>query len=483
MKQENNHNLNNNYPTRKNYYKKNYRKNYKRNYNYKNDDLNNNRKVINQQKLDNELHNYMSQKITGYTYPNNIYIPTYNPYLPPTNYIRAPYQQSSYVHNLVTAYNNAFTSQVYNQQSQVNSQPYQINQETQSIQQSLNRSNETKKKLIVIDVDINNIADILNIIDLYELNDTVEYNINMKLLHSIKEPLNKLNNMIGMSKMKSSLVNQILYYTQNLHNNIDNNNQVIPDTINDNDLLHTCIYGSPGTGKTEIAKLIGEIYSNMGILKKKVFKKVTRADLIAGYLGQTAIKTKEVINSCLGGVLFIDEAYSLGNTEKKDSFAKECIDTLCEALSDKKQELMVIIAGYEEELNKCFFSMNSGLESRFNWRFKTDDYSADELRKILLEKIKLINWTIKDNNIDNVFPLEWFNENKKYFTFFGRDIETLLTKIKIAHSKRVFCLEEKEKRVITNEDLVNGFSIFLENEQIKKRVNNSMPEYIQSMFY
>ena len=121
-----------------------------------------------------------------------------------------------------------------------------------------------------------------------------------------------------------------------------------------------CIRDSPGTGKTEIAKIMGELFSNLGILKNKKFKKVTRSDLIAGYLGQTALKTRDVIKESLGGVLFIDEAYALGNQEKRDSFAKECIDTLCEALSDHKDNLMVIIAGYENDLNKCFFSYNKG---------------------------------------------------------------------------------------------------------------------------
>ena len=88
--------------------------------------------------------------------------------------------------------------------------------------------------------------------------------------------------------------------------------------------MHTCIYGPPGTGKTEIAKIMGKIFSSLGILKNNYFKKVTRADLIAGYLGQTAIKTRDVIKDALGGVLFIDEAYALGNKEKRDMYRKIC---------------------------------------------------------------------------------------------------------------------------------------------------------------
>ena len=116
------------------------------------------------------------------------------------------------------------------------------------------------------------------------------------------------------------------------------------------------------------------------------------------------MKTRDAVKSCLGGVMFIDEAYALGNPEKRDSFAKECIDTLCEALSDHKEELMVIIAGYEKELQKCFFAFNQGLDSRFTWRFKTDDYSPDELRQIFIKKVKDLGWRIEVNNIKT----EWF---------------------------------------------------------------------------
>jgi SpoVK/Ycf46/Vps4 family AAA+-type ATPase len=219
--------------------------------------------------------------------------------------------------------------------------------------------------------------------------------------------------------------------------------------------------GPPGTGKTEIAKLIGKIFSKIGVLKKGTFKKVTRSDLIAGYLGQTAIKTKEVINECIGGVLFIDEAYALGNSEKKDSFSKECIDTLCEALSDYKDNLMVIIAGYESELTNCFFKYNKGLESRFVWRFKTDNYNSKDLFNIFLKKIKDIGWEIQENcNINEI----WFEKNKDKFIFFGRDIETFISKIKIAHSNRIFGLSEEHKKKINMLDIENGFKKYLENK-------------------
>jgi SpoVK/Ycf46/Vps4 family AAA+-type ATPase len=275
----------------------------------------------------------------------------------------------------------------------------------------------------------------------------------MQILHNIKEPLIELNNMIGMKDLKNNITDQILYFIQELYKNKDNSG----------DFMHTVIYGPPGTGKTEIAKIMGKIYSKIGILSKGTFRKVTRADLVSGYLGQTALKTRDVIKDCLGGVLFIDEAYALGNNEKRDSFSKECIDTLCEALSDNKNNLMVIIAGYETELKECFFNYNQGLDSRFTWRFSTDEYKADELFKIFLKKVCDIEWIIAD------IKVEWFKKNMDYFKFFGRDMETLLAKTKIAHSKRVFCKPENEKKKIILVDLNKGFEMYLKNNDVKNR--------------
>ena len=313
------------------------------------------------------------------------------------------------------------------------------------------------KDFVNIETEINNIDDIIKLTENYKLDPEIEYNINMKALHNIKEPLQELNNMIGMSELKNNIVDQILYFAQGLHKN---NNAL------SGDFMHTVIYGPPGTGKTEIAKIIGKIYSNIGVLNKGTFKKVTRSDLIAGYLGQTAMKTRDVIKEALGGVLFIDEAYALGNSDKKDSFAKECIDTLCEALSDNKDNLMVIIAGYENELKDCFFSCNQGLDSRFTWRFTTDNYSAEDLYKIFIKKVNDIGWELHE---ESKITTDFFKKNYDYFRFFGRDIETVLAKTKIVHSKRVFCLPEIEKKKLVLKDLEKGFEIYIKNEEIKTR--------------
>lgn len=332
------------------------------------------------------------------------------------------------------------------------SQPILNNHKPAIVGKSIPRPIQIKKTKVKIEREINGLADILKLIKDYPMKVDVEYNINMQAMHNIKKPLEDLDNMIGMNKLKNAIVDQIIFFSQNLHMG--------------NDFMHTVIYGPPGTGKTEIAKIMGRIFSSIGILENNKFRKATRADLIAGYLGQTAIKTRDVIKDCLGGVLFIDEAYALGNREKRDSFAKECIDTLCEGLSDNKDKLMVIIAGYEEDLDKCFFSYNQGLNSRFPWRFHTDDYKADELNKIFAKKVKEIGWSLKDD-IKN----SWFEDKMDYFKFYGRDIETLLAKTKIAHGRRVFCKDESEKRVITQKDINKGFDMFTDNKEVKNRVD------------
>lgn len=326
-----------------------------------------------------------------------------------------------------------------------------------------------RKQYIEINVNIKNLGDLIQLIDDNPLCDRVEYNINMKQLHKIYKPLKKLDAMIGMNELKNEIIDQIIYFIQGLQSS-------------EGDFMHTCIYGPPGTGKTEIAKIMGKIYSKLGILSKGTFTKATRSDLIAGYLGQTALKTRKVIEDSLGGVLFIDEAYALGNPEKRDSFAKECIDTICEALSDHKKDLMVIIAGYEKDLNKSFFAYNQGLDSRFTWRFKTDDYKPPELRKIFFKKIRDIGWKYNEEEIKEL----WFEKNKDYFTFYGRDMETLLAKTKISHSRRVFCLPEGEKKNISFDDLENGFKKFISNEEVKKRFDKDdkyLRDYLKNTLY
>ena len=203
------------------------------------------------------------------------------------------------------------------------------------------------------------------------------------------------------------------------------------------------------------------MYSKIGVLQNNKFVKVTRQDLIAGYLGQTAIKTAKVIEEARGGVLFIDEAYSLASSEKEDSFSKECLDTLCESLSNYKNDLMVIIAGYEHELNNTFFRVNKGLDSRFIWRFSMDPYNPEELMEIYKKIVRLNEWSLKDEALS----LEWFKKNSKCFVNYGRDMEQLFTYTKISHSRRIYGKNKDEKKKISDSDIEKALKMFMDNRK------------------
>lgn len=307
-----------------------------------------------------------------------------------------------------------------------------------------------------IDISVENIHDMIQLIDSNPLEPQYEYNIDLEALHRIRGELCAIDNMIGLHSLKQSLLDQLLYFLQNLHRG------------GEGDFKHTVLMGPPGTGKTEIAKIIGSIYSKIGVLSNNVFKKVTRSDLVAGYLGQTAIKTQKLIESCLGGVLFIDEAYSLGDPNQSDVFSKECIDTLCESLSNHKENLMVIIAGYEDALKNCFFNMNQGLESRFLWRFQMDPYSPKELQEIFIKKVGDNGWSLSKSN--DLLSYKWFETRKEHFQHYGRDIEGLFTYSKIAHGRRIYGKTSEIKKCLNLQDVEKGFKAFLKHKKTHKLV-------------
>ena len=136
-------------------------------------------------------------------------------------------------------------------------------------------------------------------------------------------------------------------------------------------------------------------------------------------------------------------------------------------------------AGYEKDLNECFFAYNDGLDSRFTWRFKIDDYTAEDLRDIFTKKVKDFGWSIHENE---EIKAEWFEKHMKYFKYYGRDMETLFSKTKIAHSRRVFCKPENVKTKITMKDLENGFEMYSSNDEVKKRADKDEIKVIQNMY-
>lgn len=160
--------------------------------------------------------------------------------------------------------------------------------------------------------------------------------------------------------------------------------------------LHMVFSGNPGTGKTMIARFMSRVYKSLGILSKGHLVETDRSGLVAGYVGQTAIKTKEVIDKAKGGVLFIDEAYALTNRGGENDFGQEAVDTLLKYMEDERDDLIVIVAGYTQ-LMKRFVNSNPGLKSRFNRFMEFPDYTVDEMMGIFNMRCEKSGYTLADD--------------------------------------------------------------------------------------
>jgi DNA replication protein DnaC len=235
----------------------------------------------------------------------------------------------------------------------------------------------------------------------------------------------------------------------------DSEFQEIEEVIDpEGELYHTVIYGPPGVGKTTIAKVLAKIYCALGILKTDKVVVADRSQFIGKFVGHSEAQTMKILNSSIGGVLFIDEVYSLGAGEDSDVFSKAIIDTINKFLTEHKHEMVCIIAGYEDEINASFFSVNKGMKSRFPIVFRIDGYTGEELYQIFKLKVEKCGWKISE--LHNSEIRKFFCDKVSSFPYFGRDIETMLSQVKISHTDRVFW-EENGLRELTTSDILAGY--------------------------
>jgi SpoVK/Ycf46/Vps4 family AAA+-type ATPase len=224
---------------------------------------------------------------------------------------------------------------------------------------------------------------------------------------SIEKLLAELNNLTGLGSVKREIASQINFLEAEKLRSAAGGKKL---NIN----LHFVFTGNPGTGKTTVARILSRIFKGLGILSKGQLIEVTDKDLVAGYVGQTSANTNKIIDSAMGGVLFIDEAYTLA--KKQNSFGQEAIDTLLKRMEDDRGKFIVIAAGYSKEMEE-FLNSNPGLDSRFTRKIDFEDYTPDELQKIMISMISKEGLTINDAADEKVrLKLEdiYHNKNNRF---------------------------------------------------------------------
>lgn len=225
------------------------------------------------------------------------------------------------------------------------------------------------------------------------------------------------------------------------------------------------------THNSTLCGILAKLYMHMGVVSKGNLVIANRSDLVGQWLGETSIKTKKILESALGGVILIDETYSLGNSEGRDSFSKECIDCINQYLSEHK-DIVCIIAGYENELNNCFFKHNPGLDRRFPWKYHIETYTPKELYNIFIRQLEKSGWRTElteEDFLEKIFK----KDTKHYFTNNGGDTKNFLDKCKIQHARRIFGKQalSKKKKCLTEEDIIKGFNIYKKEYSISNRLS------------
>lgn len=268
---------------------------------------------------------------------------------------------------------------------------------------------------------------------------------------TLEQLLDELNSLIGLESVKKEV--QQIINTVKVFKKLEERGIKQPALS-----LHLVFYGNPGTGKTTVARKLAKIYQRLGVLSSGQLVEVDRSGLVAGYVGQTAIKTQQVIKEAMGGILFIDEAYALTYGKGESDFGQEAVDTILKAMEDHRDNFIVIVAGYPD-LMKEFVGSNPGLKSRFNQFINFEDYTPEELLQIF--KLHCKNYLLEkgcDEFLESYFEDLYNNRAEDYAN--GRDVRNYFENVqKAQHSRIVEKLDnisDEELMTITLSDLENA---------------------------
>ena len=266
---------------------------------------------------------------------------------------------------------------------------------------------------------------------------------------TVEEALRELNQLVGLEAVKEdveSLINLVKVRKLRQERGLK-----CPDLS-----LHLVFSGNPGTGKTTVARIVGKIYRALGILSKGHLVEVDRSGLVAGYVGQTALKTQEVIQKALGGILFIDEAYALAPEDGGKDFGQEAIDTVLKAMEDHRDDFVVIVAGYETLMPR-FIDSNPGLKSRFNKYLHFADYDGAQLYEILQGMVERSDYRLSEEAAAKLKEhLEELYRHRDQNFGNARDVRNLFEKLVAAQANRVAGISsptDEEILTVTEEDL------------------------------
>lgn len=258
----------------------------------------------------------------------------------------------------------------------------------------------------------------------------------------ISELMGELNGLVGLESVKQEIQSLInLIKIRKLRSKMN-----LPEM----DMSYHMVFtGSPGTGKTTVARLVAKIYKELGILSEGNLIETDRSGLVAGYVGQTAIKVHEIVEQAIGGILFIDEAYSLANPDVQNDFGTEAVDTLVKLMEDHRDNLVIIVAGYTDEMQN-FLKSNTGLISRFNKFIDFPDYSRSELVEIMGVMAENAGLTIEEPAKQRVFDIMEQKTSEEWETFGNaRGIRNMFEKFVMNQANRLVMMSEPSK-----EDLI-----------------------------